>query len=312
MEIQQLKHLIAAAQHGNMVKAADEVSISQSGLSRSIKTLEDRLGVPLLWRKTTGVEPTTYGDSLIRRAKLIVNEVERAIEEVRAIEQARTGDVRIGVTQNFSSYLVPDIISALAIDRPDLRLDVTTGGFVELIEQVKSEALDFGFGIMGAIRHDEGIVVETLCRHRSRVIARASHPLAGAKNLTIADLASTRWALLKSEAVQRGFADFFARHGHAVPPQALRADSVTLIRRVVLTSDVLTVLPHEAVDSELSQGLLVEVECPIPVDQARIGLFFRSGGALTPQAHLLADRLRLAFAAAENEGGARTTGVVGA
>lgn len=295
MEIQQLRHLIAAVQHGNLLKAADESFITQSGLSRSIKSLEDRLGVPLLVRKPKGVEPTIYGECLIKRAKLILNEVARSIEEVRAIEEARTGNVRFGITQNYASYVVPDILSDLAAERPDMSIEVQTGGFLELIEQVKSEELDFGFGIIGALRQEEGIVVEPLRAHQSRVIARASHPLAGRHDISIAELAVARWMLLNSEAVQRGFSTFFERHGYAVPSQAVRTDSVTLIRRVAQASDVLTILPHEAVDKKIAQGILVEIDCPTPVDQARIGLFYRQGGVLTPQAHLLADRFRVAF-----------------
>ena len=69
MEIQQLRHLIAAVENRNLLKAADKAYISQSGLSRSLKSLEHRLGVPLLVRGPKGVEPTMYGLAVIRRAK---------------------------------------------------------------------------------------------------------------------------------------------------------------------------------------------------------------------------------------------------
>ena len=89
MEVQQLRHLLAAVRYGNLLKAAEEIHISQSGLSRSIKSLETRLGVPLLIRKSKGVEPTVFGLSVINRAKVIINEVARAVEEIKAIEAAR-------------------------------------------------------------------------------------------------------------------------------------------------------------------------------------------------------------------------------
>jgi DNA-binding transcriptional LysR family regulator len=295
MEIQQLRHLIAAVQYGNLLKAAEESYITQSGLSRSIKSLEDRLGVQLLVRKPKGVEPTIFGECLIRRGKLILNEVARAVEELRAIEEARTGNVHFGITQNYASYVVPDILAELASERPDMNVEVQTGGFLELAELVKSEALDFGFGIIGPIRQNEGLIIEHLRDHRSHVVARATHPLAGKQDVTVADLAGAQWLLLNSEAVQRGFAGFFDRHGFNAPSQVIRTDSITLIRRVCQASDVLTVLPLEAVDRKMSQGILVEIDCPTPVDQARIGLIFREGGVLTPQAHLLSDRLRQAF-----------------
>lgn len=298
MEIQQLRHFLAAAEHHNLLRAADDSFITQSGLSRSIKSLETKLGVPLFERRPNGVVPTIYGKSLIRRAKVILNEMARAIEEVRAIEEARTGSVHFGITQNYASYLVPDILAGLARDRPDMSVSVRTGGCMELVEQVRLEALDFGFGIIGTLVQEEGIVIEPLQAHHSMVIARAGHPLAGLATVTVADLARARWVLLDSEAVQRGFAGFFRRHDMAVPTQIMRTDSVTLIRRLTLDSDVLTILPREAVAEQIAQGLLGQVACETPEDSGQIGLFSRAGGLASPAAHLLLDRFRVAFGAA--------------
>lgn len=297
MEIQQLKHLIAAVEYGNLLKAAEESNITQSGLSRSIKCLEDRLGVALLERKPKGVEPTVYGTCLIRRAKLILNEVARAEEEIRAIEEARAGDVHFGITQNYASYIMPTILAEMAEARPDMNIDVQTGGFVELAEMVKTEELDFGFGIIGAVRQNDGIRIEELNKHQSRVIARATHPLVRKETVTIDDLVNARWLLLRSEAVQRAFHGFFERNGVRMPSRVMRTDSITLIRRVSQATDVLTILPLEAVDKKVGQGLLATLDCPIPVEQSRIGLFFREGGVVTPQAHYVIDRIREAFGA---------------
>ena len=149
MEIQQLRHLMAAVEHRNLLKAAEHTFISQSGLSRSIRSLEHRLGVPLLIRGPKGVEPTVYGLSVLRRAKVILNEVAKSIEEVRAIEQARVGEVTFGITPNYATYLVPQLLAELHRDRPSLKVTVITDGFVELIERVKTESIDFAFGLIG-------------------------------------------------------------------------------------------------------------------------------------------------------------------
>ena len=86
MEIQQLRHLLAAFDNKNLLRASEKSFISQSGLSRSIKNLEHRLGVLMLTRCPKGVEPTIYGLTALRRARIILNEVARSIEEVKALE----------------------------------------------------------------------------------------------------------------------------------------------------------------------------------------------------------------------------------
>ena len=198
MEFQQLKHLIAVVEARNLLRAAKTVCISQSGLSRSIKSLEQRLGVPLLRRSSDGVEPTVYGLAVLRRAKVILNEVARTIEEVRAMEQGRIGETTFGITQNYANYLLPELLAALHVERPELRVTVVTDGFLELVGKVITEEIDFAFGLIGRIHHSDGLRIEPLMDNLSSVVARAEHPLAGRNDIEIDDLANAAWAMLSS------------------------------------------------------------------------------------------------------------------
>ena len=297
MEIQQLRHLIAAVESRNLLKAADKAYISQSGLSRSLKSLEQRLGVPLLVRGPKGVEPTIYGLTVLRRAKVILNEVDRSIAEVRALEQGRIGETTFGITQNYANYLMPDLLASLHAERPDLRVTVITDGFLELVKMVKGEEIDFAFGLIGRIHHSDGLVIERLMENRSRVVAGSHHPLAGKADIRVEDLTGSQWAMLSSESVQRAFGLFFETRGLAVPPQMLRCNSIAMIRHVVAESDALTILPQEVVQPEIDAGQLVALDCETPVEKSRVGLIFRDGALITPQAQVVVDRIRAVIAA---------------
>ncbi|WP_404479936.1 LysR family transcriptional regulator [Novosphingobium sp. BL-52-GroH] len=292
MEIQQLKHLLAAVETGNLLKAADKSFISQSGLSRSIKSLETRLGVPLLIRGPKGVEPTVYGLSVLRRAQIILNEVDKSVDEVRAIRQARVGEVKLGITQNYAGYLVPDLLNDIHRERPGIRFTIMADGFVELLEMVKTEVIDFAFGLIGQIHRSDGIVIEPLREHRSRVFCGRGHPLAQGGTATLQDLHSAQWAMLNSGGVQRGFGIFFESRGMSVPLQVIKTNNIDLIRHLIDDSNLLTVLPSEVVDREVQAGSIVPLDCETPVAQTRVGLFYRDGSLLTPQAELVLDRFR--------------------
>lgn len=292
MEIQQLKHLLAAIESGNLLKAADKSCISQSGLSRSIKSLEYRLGVPLLIRGPKGVEPTVYGLSVLKRARVILNEVNKSVDEVKAIEQARVGEVKFGITQNYASYLVPELLADIRRERPGLRFTVHADGFVELLEMVKTETIDFAFGLIGQIHRNDGIVVEPLRAHRSRVFCGRNHPLAEGGTATLDDLYAANWAMLNSEGVQRGFSLFFESRGMSIPPQVLKTNSIDLIHHLLESTDVLSVVPAEVVRDGVEQNRIVPLECETPLSQTRVGLFFREGGLPTPQAELVIERFR--------------------
>ena len=294
MEVQQLRHLLAAVRYGNLLKAAEEIHISQSGLSRSIKSLETRLGVPLLIRKSKGVEPTVFGLSVINRAKVIINEVARAVEEIKAIEAARIGEVTIGITQNYSHYLIPDVIADLARSKPEVRITVISGAFGELVDKLKIGDLDFAFGLLGAIEENTDLEVEELFESRSKVIARSSHPLAGKPNVTVRDLAKAKWAMLNGDGFQRNFLNFFYVRGQNIPGQAIKTNSISFLKRTLHTVDVLTVLPQDTVRSEIQSGEFVVLNCETPADYARIGMMFRAESLVTPQMKQLIDRIRRA------------------
>ncbi len=294
MEIQQLRHLLAATQHGNLVKAAEASNITQSGLSRSITSLEQRLGVPLLNRTAKGVTPTVFGLSVLRRAELILNEVERSLEEIRAIEEGRFGELRLGITQNYALYLMPTLLAEFQQAHPDLRLRVLTGGFMELVEMVASNKLDLAFGLIGPIEESGDLIIEPLRDHYSRVIASSAHPLATATEVTPHDLAAARWANLAGEGFQRNFVNFFDMRGFRLPSQTLMTDSIDLIRRFVLSANVLTVLPADVVKTEIDDGRMVILPCDTPAEITQLGLIFRAGSLITPQVRLITERIRAA------------------
>ena len=296
MEIQQLRHLIAAVQYGNLLKAAEECHISQSGLSRSIMSLETRLGVPLLIRRSKGVEPTVFGLSLLRRAHVIISEAAHSVREIRAIEQAQIGEVTLGITPNYAHYIIPTVLAELTAARPAIRVTVITAAYLVLVEKLKMGDIDFAFGFLGAVEQTPDVHVEELIESHSRVIARAGHPLLTHESVGVADLATTRWAMLNGEGFQRNFLNFFYVRGQVIPGQPMKTDSIALLKRVVMAGDLLTILPVEVIRDEISDGTLTTLLCETPAEFARVGFLFRVEGLVTPQMQLLIDLIRAAVA----------------
>ncbi len=293
MEIQQLRHLVTAVDCGNLLKASDECHISQSGLSRSIRSLEDRLGLPLLIRTSKGVEPTVYGLSVVQRARLILNEVARSMDDLRAIQAAEIGEVTFGITQNYGYYLIPDVLAEMNADHPGIRLVVRTGGFLDLVETLKVGAIEFGFGLLGRMDDDPDIQVEALREHHSRVICRRDHPLMlKGEEVTPAELANARWATLRSMGFQASFINYFSTLGLRSPVQAVRTDSIAAIRELVATSDLLAVLPPNIVRDGLDLGKLAILDCDAPAEQTAVGFMFRTHSLVTPSSRLVIDRIR--------------------
>ena len=284
MELQQLKHLVAVITHGNFVKAANACNISQSGLSRSITSLEQRLGVPLLVRNVTGVAPTVFGLSVMRRAELILHEIDRSVQDIQNLQCGKAGTIAFGMTQNYAHYLIPAIVAEFQRERPDIRIQVTTGTFIDLAHRVASGDLDFAFGLIGPIEVPQDLIVELWREHYARVVVNAAHPLAQAADVSVETLAKARWATL------------FTRRGQPLPSQTLMTDSIDLIRRTVLATDLLTVLPATVVMADIEAGSMVILSCETPAEVTQIGLVYRPSSLITPPVRIMTEAIRAAVA----------------
>ncbi|WP_293897845.1 LysR family transcriptional regulator [Phenylobacterium sp.] len=294
--MQQLKHLIAAVECGNLLRAADECNISQSGLSRSIGALEDRLGVQLLLRKPKGVEPTVFGLAVLPHARIVMNELARCADEIRSIQAGEVGEVNFGVTQNYSYYFIPQILADLNTSYPGIRISVKSGGYLDLIADLKVGSIDFVFGLLGQIDDDPDIVIERLREHHSRVVARTSHPLAQRQGEIMPEqLAAARWATLTSEGFQRSFIGYFFSRGLNAPVQVVKTDSMPLIQQSIASTDLLAVLPPDVALREIDSGELVFLDCEAPAEQTDIGIVTRQLGFATRHRNDLLARIRKHF-----------------
>src|SRR5437763_14465388 len=107
MEMQQLRHFLMVAKHRKLLAAAEELNMSQSALTRSIKALESSIGIPLFDREARGVRLTVYGKSLLAHAHVILNESKKAMNELSALKGGTKGTVLVGIGPNYSSHIVP-------------------------------------------------------------------------------------------------------------------------------------------------------------------------------------------------------------
>jgi DNA-binding transcriptional LysR family regulator len=303
MEVQQLRHLLAVVEHGNLMRAAEAVHLSHSGLSRSIKSLEDRLGLPLVVRRANGLEPTIFGLSLAKRAKAILADIANAVDELKAIEAAQRGEVRLGLTSNYAHHLAPDLIFDFSRHAPDVDVTVFAASFGELLEHLELGKVDFVFGLLGAIPDSSGVVIEDLFEARSKVVVAGDHPLAAQAQVSIADLGRARWAMLSGEGFQRNFLNFFYVRSQSLPRQILKTNSIALVKQAVLKAGAVTVMPPEVVAAEVAAGQMVALDCEAPASVARVGLAFRADTVMTPQMARLIGHMRRAALEAGHAGG---------
>lgn len=140
--------LAAVARLKSFSKAAEELGIGASTLSRRIKLLEGRLGVLLFYRDTRNVELTDTGAALAERCAFLLDEAQKARDFVVTNMQKPSGLVRISLFRDLYEKHLRDVLLAFAARWPDIRLHLT---FVEQAVDMRTDPYDVAFLIGPAI-----------------------------------------------------------------------------------------------------------------------------------------------------------------
>jgi len=293
MEMQQLRHFVAAVEHGNLGKAARALNITQPALSRSIKNLEGALGAALLERTPRGVAATLFGETLLSHARIILNEAARAGDEVKALKGLSQGQVAVGITENFAGYIAPQAIAALLAERPGVNISLSSGFYDALVARLRRGEIDFIFGLFPPVPDEPDLVFEEMMISHSRVFAHPDHPLAKKSRVTLADLAEHSWLVVAHQpAVSRVFRGFFENNGLRSPRHVLRTDSVAFLKAALGETRLLTIMPEHLVREDVARGALARIANDDMIVTSRCGLIVRRRGARSPAAGALIAHLQ--------------------
>src|SRR5258708_24305411 len=109
MKLQDLHVLMTVVQSGSMGKAAQGLGISQPAISRSIGELEHALGVRLLDRHRSGIEPTEYGRALFECGVAVFDDLRQGVKNIEFLADPTAGEVRIGCNPSMAASLVSSV-----------------------------------------------------------------------------------------------------------------------------------------------------------------------------------------------------------
>lgn len=246
MTLQELKYLVALADHGHFGRAAEACFITQSTLSTQIKKLEDFLGVTLFDRSLKRVTPTPIGREILQAARNIVEESERIRELARHAQDPMARTLHLGVIPTLGPYYLPHALTLVHKKHPGLRLLLREEMTSQIFEHLTDGKLDAG--LLALPVTDDSLRVEPLFYEPFYAALPAGHPLAKRDVLKVSDIMAEKLLLLDE--------------GHCLRDQALdvcgagsrgreevRATSLETLRQMVGMGLGLTLLPALAVDA---------------------------------------------------------------
>lgn len=290
MEMQQLQHFLAIARLSSVGRAADELNISQSGLSRSLRSLENALGLPLFEREPRGVRLTEFGENLRTRASVIVAEHDRALAEARSFRALNSGDVTLGLHGVFSQLDAVDVLDRFLTAHPTVNISIVTGADPDLSNRVATSELDLAFTLFAGERRDGALIYEDLFGLNCGIYCRQDHPATTLAAPVLADLSPQLWGLGGALAFRQVVEAAFVDQGVAVPRRLLQCSSLKLLIDLVLRRDMLTILPDRLAAS--LAGQLVRLNLTAPGGSPRGGLIYRAESLQQPSIRVIAAQFR--------------------
>jgi DNA-binding transcriptional LysR family regulator len=269
VELRQLKHAVAVAEHGNFARAALELHLSQSALSRSVQALEREVGTAIFLRSAAGVQLTDVGRQVLQHGQAMLQvaaELDRQIVRNRSLQ---AGQLRIGVATSTAEGAVADALSGLLVEHPMVAFEIRTAFRTDLIQPLRSGELDclVADSTMFSGDHPE-FDMEPLEEHPLVIVVRAGHPLVGRAGADVADIFAfpllatgrLRPELLASLLDVQSRAQVPAAPARALP--AVVCNSPLLAERMVLDSDTVAAFPPSWVADLVEAGRLVPLGAP--------------------------------------------------
>jgi DNA-binding transcriptional LysR family regulator len=243
LKLRHLNALVAVVEQGSMVKAAEQLAVSQPVVSKTIADLEKLLGLQLFERGRQGIEPTVYGRALLKRSVGIFDDLRAGISELEALLDPYSGELKIGVTEGAGTTLASAIIDRLARQYPRMVFDLVLSDAETLVERdLRGRRVDM---VVGRIPENfaDDLDITVLYRDALQVVAGIMHPLAKRRRIALADLVNERWVLPPSgHPIYQLIAAAFRRHGVPLPRSIVTVGSAPITHNFVAGGQFLGVL----------------------------------------------------------------------
>ena len=147
MEIRVLRYFIAVANEESISAAANYLHLSQPTLSRQLKDLEKELGTPLFVRGNRKISLTDEGIFLLRKAKEIVELVDKTEANFNESKEMISGEIYIGGGETEAMHFIARTLKELLEDYPNIRFHLYSGNADDITSKLDSGLLDFGIVI---------------------------------------------------------------------------------------------------------------------------------------------------------------------
>ncbi len=290
MDLRDLQYLIAIADAGSLVSAAERLGITQPTLSKAVIRLERMFRVKLIERLARGVRLTPYGQAVVARLGGIDAGIRDMFAELRDLRQGKAGSVTFGVGTGIPPAFVATAIKPLTVSN-DITFTIVGGQADSLLRKVRAGDIEFAVTVMPSSKGN--LAWRKLFDDPMVPVAHKNHLLVRAGRVSWEELAVARWIVpVEGESTRDWFENQFRQRGLQPPIPVISLDSVAGWAGLGASLDVLALLPASSLNYLPVAALGTIVGMPDDWCSERVvGVAYRRGGYLSAAANRLIESL---------------------
>jgi LysR family transcriptional regulator, hydrogen peroxide-inducible genes activator len=271
----QLSYITAVHKTKNFGLAAKSCFVTQPTLSMQIQKLEEELGVLVFDRSKKPVQETTIGKKIIEQAQLILQEVSRVDELIKAEKGELTGEFRLGVIPTLAPYLIPLFIQSFSQKYPRVQLIVEELQTTKIIQKLKEDNLDAG--LLVTPLNFNGIIEKVLFYEPFVVYISENHTLHKLGKITENDLdLNDVWLLSEGHCLRNQIIRLCEKKvDNQIRGKNVRFESGNLetLKKLVDQNLGSILLPHLAINQMLKEEIKAKIKFfkdPIPTREVSL------------------------------------------
>ncbi len=242
LDLHLLVQFVVLARTKNFTRAAEELHLSQSALSRAIQKLEDQLGQPLFERKPREIVLTDLGGLLLDRAKEILKLMEDTFSELS--EAGKRGRVRLGAIPTIAPYFLPTLLASFAKKHPEISVIVQEDTTDMLIKRCSHGEIDLALLALPVITRQ--LDIEPLFDEELLLLLPLGHPLEAEKKITAESVDGYPFVMLnEAHCLSENIASF-CRKQSVQPVTIERTSQLATVQELVSLNHGVSIVPEMA------------------------------------------------------------------
>ena len=249
MTFRQMEVFLAVCECKNISHASEKYNVSQQGISKLIRGLEQELNCVLLKRAKQGVAPTVQGEYFLAECKDIISRVENLQNDLQLMKSVEQENISLGMSYGVVSAISSTFMSTFTALHSNVSIEYNDHSDDELEKLFKNGEYDFCITSGSFISKD--YICEKLKQEKVLLGIPKTHKLCKAKKVEISDIAREKFAMFSSKFRIRQNFDLMCQEMGFTPNIAVTSSDFNSIKELAVNNNYLIICPeHAAFSSE--------------------------------------------------------------